>query len=273
MARTKPFVKVHLAVADHPKSAEAWSSLELRGMLVELWRKAGEKYAAKRDDRVQLKPTDRMEIACTTDIEAADEAVARLCKAMKYTVRKYANRWEVHVRKFAKKQGFESPDLDDNSTTSRKHLDRFLGAETPRLRNTETPNAEGRGSEGGTAEDPSPDPAPAGARSPAGAPTPRSVLIRKPETFPPDSMTRLAAWGERVGLTRSHLNAALERFREWSPAEAPFERPIEAWESSFQKIAKDPELKPAKAPKARAAYRRDESGQVLVPNEWRGLGS
>lgn len=112
MARTKPAVRVHLSVADHDKTAAVWSDLALRGMLVELWRQAGEKWAGKRHDQVPLKPTDRMAIACSTDLVAADSAIETLCKRMRYGLKKYPNRWVVTVRNFAKKNGFEGKELD-----------------------------------------------------------------------------------------------------------------------------------------------------------------
>lgn len=137
MARTRPFVKIHLSVADHRKTAAVWADPRMRGMLVELWRKACEKYAGHLGDRVMLKPTDRMEIAGTTDQREADEAVSSLCRALKYRLTRHPNRWEAHIRKFSKKQGFESKELDKNSTTT-------PASETPipKLRNSETPNAE-----------------------------------------------------------------------------------------------------------------------------------
>lgn len=118
MARTKPFVKVHISVADHAKTSGVWADLAMRGMLVELWRKSGEKYAAKRDNWVPLKPTDRMDIACSTDLSQADVALKSLCSRMRYAVKRFSNRWEVNVRNFSKKQGFEDKELDKNSTTS-----------------------------------------------------------------------------------------------------------------------------------------------------------
>lgn len=111
MARTRPHIKVHLSVIDHPKTSAVWSDLQKRGMLVELWRKAGEKYAAKRADWVPLRPTDRLDIAAESDLSRADVAVKTLCQQLGYAVKRYHNRWEVQVRKFAKKQGFEGEEL------------------------------------------------------------------------------------------------------------------------------------------------------------------
>lgn len=111
MARVRPHIKVHISVADHRKTAAVWADLAMRGMLVELWRKAGEKFAGRTADRVSLKPTDRMDIAATTDQAEADRAVTGLCSALKYELRTYPNRWDVRIRKFSKKQGFQQEEL------------------------------------------------------------------------------------------------------------------------------------------------------------------
>lgn len=107
MARVKPHIKVHLSVPNHRKTSAVWADVRTRGMLVELWRQAGEKFAGKTANRVVLKPTDRMEIAGTTNQAEADQAVTALCSAMRYELRKYPNRWEAKVRKFSEKQGYE----------------------------------------------------------------------------------------------------------------------------------------------------------------------
>lgn len=116
MARTRPHIKVHISVADHPKTLEVWADLSMRGMLVELWRKGGEKFAGRTEDRVQLKATDRMDIAGTTDQARADQGVTELCARVGYELRKYPNRWVVRIRKFAKKQGFEAEELQQKSS-------------------------------------------------------------------------------------------------------------------------------------------------------------
>lgn len=122
LARTRPHVKVHLSVIDHAKTSTVWADLSMRGMLVELWRKAGEKYAAKRGDWVPLRPTDRLDIACESDLSRADVAVKSLCSRLGYAVKRYSNRWEVHVRKFSKKQGFESEELHQKLSDDGKEL-------------------------------------------------------------------------------------------------------------------------------------------------------
>lgn len=117
--------------------------------------------------------------------------------------------------------------------------------------------------------------APPAPESPAAPrPSARRVLIEKPDAFPEDSKERLRVWAERKGYGRDLLNAGLDAFRDWTPQKPPYRRTVEQWEGSFKKIVRegiaDGKLgKPDAKPKP--AYRRDDSGQVLVPNEWRGL--
>lgn len=113
-------------------------------------------------------------------------------------------------------------------------------------------------------------PAPAADAAPR---SPRRVLVDKPENFPEESKVRLRAWADRKGFDRSLLNAGLDAFRDWTPLKPPYRRTIEQWEGAFKKIVRDGVVdgklgKPESKPKP--VYRRDESGQVLVPNEWRG---
>lgn len=143
--------------------------------------------------------------------------------------------------------------------------------------------AESRPDAGPSAYAPAPAPAdatqeresaPSAPEPPAAPRHPRRVLIDKPEHFPDEAKERLRAWAERKGFDRAALNAGLELFREWAPLKPPYRRTIEQWEGAFKKILRESmadgrvgklETKP------RPAYRRDGSGQVLVPNEWRGL--
>lgn len=113
MARTRPHVKVHLAVQHHERTAEIWANAAHRGMLVELWRIGVEQYAPKRGGRIELMPLDRLGIAGnpTFTSQIADEAVESLCKLLNYRLDKYSNRWTVTVRKFARKQGIGDPEL------------------------------------------------------------------------------------------------------------------------------------------------------------------
>ena len=256
MARTRPHVKVHISVADHPKTIEVWADLAMRGMLVELWRKAAEKFAGKTDDRVQLKPTDRMDIAGTTDQARADQGVTELCARVGYELRKYHNRWVVKVRKFAKKQGWEVEEL--------QHKLADVGQELPPPNPNPNPNPNNVGGEN----------APSAPESPAAPRSSRRTLIDKPESFPDESKARLVAWADRKGFDRAAMNAGLDLFRDWTPLKPPYRRTIEQWEGAFKKILResiaDGKIGKSES-KMKPTYRRDDSGQVLVPNEWRGI--
>lgn len=213
MARTRPFVKVHLSVADHRKTSAIWADPRARGMLVELWRKACEKYAGHLGDKVMLKPTDRMEIAGTTDQQQADEAVSSLCRSMKYRLTRHPNRWEAHIRKFSKKQGFEPKELDQNSATS-------PASETPipKLRNSETPKAE-RGVE----------------EAPPAPPAPRSPRVSGkrpcPEFLDEEAVDRIREWGSANGIEYHRLPAAWECFRDWAHSN---DKRQANWEAGFR---------------------------------------
>lgn len=138
MARTRPHIKVHISVADHRKTSAVWADLAMRGMLVELWRKAGEKYAGRTADRVSLKPTDRMDIAATTNQAEADQAVTALCSALRYELRTYPNRWDVRIRKFSKKQGWRD---EESQQLSEQKVQRTSASESDSESDTNT-NAE-----------------------------------------------------------------------------------------------------------------------------------
>ena len=106
--KTRPHVKVHLSVANHPKTAAAWAKPELRGMLVELWRIAGEKYAGRTNDEIVLTPGDLSCVAGRSQVRHNLVAVSLLCKHVGYTMRTEGSITYVRVRNFAKKQGFDS---------------------------------------------------------------------------------------------------------------------------------------------------------------------
>jgi len=112
MARTKPHTKIHVSVAHHPKTQDAWADLEQRGMLVEVWRLGMERYAGKRGDIIGLTPTDRMSITCQSDQETADKMLSNLFKTVEYSTKRRPNRWDVQIRNFAKKHGFSVPESD-----------------------------------------------------------------------------------------------------------------------------------------------------------------
>lgn len=121
MARVKAHAKVHVSVAHHPKTQDVWADPAQRGMLVEVWRLAMERYAAKRGDMVSLRPLDRLSITACTSLEDADLVLSSLFKALKYRVRRHPNRWDVHIRNYAKKHGIDTSELTDESEKNRTH--------------------------------------------------------------------------------------------------------------------------------------------------------
>lgn len=223
MARTRPHVKIHLSIADHRKTAEVWSDLAMRGMLTELLRKAAEKYAARRGNWVPLKATDRMEIACDTDSSRADLAVRSLCKRLGYTVRTHSNRWEVHVRKFSNKQGFEEKELQALSAHERQELQPPNPIPIPKQNPIPKliPNEEKT--------------APAALPPPLGQLTART---RKPDAFEGEALQKIEAWAAKNGHPPELMQEALERFREWEPQSGKAIRTWAQWVGSFFKIAR-----------------------------------
>lgn len=115
--KVRPHVRVHLAVANHRKTAGAWESPEQRGMLVELWRIAAEKYAARTGDEILLTPSDLQSIAGRTHLRDNLHALSTLCRRLDYAIRTEDRVTYVIVRNFAKKQGFDSAIRGEKSET------------------------------------------------------------------------------------------------------------------------------------------------------------
>lgn len=121
MARTKPHAKVHVSVAHHPKTQEVWADPAQRGMLVEVWRLAVERYASKRKDVVRLTALDRLAITGATDIREADETLSTMLRALRYRVSRYENRWDVKIRNLSKKHGFRGSESDTDKPKKATH--------------------------------------------------------------------------------------------------------------------------------------------------------
>ena len=118
---TKPHTKVHVSVAYHHKTSDIWADLRQRGMLVEVWRLAVERYAAKRNDTLALRPLDRQSIVTDRDAAGADADLITLFKALRYPLRRYPNRWELTIRNLSKKHGFWSRDRSPITSGSGLH--------------------------------------------------------------------------------------------------------------------------------------------------------
>ena len=121
MARTKPHAKIHISVAHHPRTEAVWSDPRLRGMLVEVWRLAMERYAGKTNDTVGLRPLDRLSISGESTLIDADRSLVLLFRTLKYRVRKYPNRWDVHIRNLAEKHGFSVQESTDDKQQNGTH--------------------------------------------------------------------------------------------------------------------------------------------------------
>ena len=230
---TKPHTKVHVSVAYHHKTSDIWADLRQRGMLVEVWRLAVERYAAKRNDTLALRPLDRQSIVTDRDAAGADADLITLFKALRYPLRRYPNRWEVTIRNLSKKHGFWSRDRSPITSGSGLH-------KIEEIREKKEEKREKREDEYKEPETPAPQ-APASPATPASKSNGKSrrILIPKPDLFPGDSMDRLRAWGDKHGFGQRVLNAGLEVFREWVPVKPPYLRPIETWEGAFKKITRD----------------------------------
>lgn len=112
MSGVKPHTKIHISVAHHKKTSEVWADPKKRGMLVEVWRLAIERYAPKTNNTVGLRPLDRLSITGDRSLVEADRSLIGLFRSLKYRVRKYPNRWDVHIRNLAKKHGIEAKESD-----------------------------------------------------------------------------------------------------------------------------------------------------------------
>ncbi len=126
MSRVKPHTKVHISVAHHKKTQDVWADPFQRGMLVEVWRLAMERYAAKTKDILSLRPLDRLAITAASSQSEADRSLELLFRSLKYRVRKYPNRWDVHIRNYAKKMGIDDKELsaDDKENGTPKKEER-----------------------------------------------------------------------------------------------------------------------------------------------------
>ena len=99
--------------------------------------------------------------------------------------------------------------------------------------------------------------------TPTPKPDPPAKLIPKPESFPPDSMDRLRAWGLSKGFGPRVLNAGLERFREWDPLKRP-RRKLSQWESAFMRITREG------VEDGKIAKDQDQKPKGQAYEEWRG---
>lgn len=108
--KVRPHVKIHLTVASHRRTADVWSDLESRAMLVELWRLAAEAFAGKTGDTVCLSPAALRSVTGRERHFTGVSRLATLCSRVGYEIRTDGSATLVTIRNFAKKQGFGSAD-------------------------------------------------------------------------------------------------------------------------------------------------------------------
>ena len=136
--RTKPFARLHYSVANHRKTAAAWSDLQLRGMLVELWRLGGEKYASETGDRLLLTASDLQGVTGAKGVANGRRALGRLMASVGYEWGPDGSLTWVKLRNFAKKNGFtprtphtpRSAPHVDSARSARSDADADTDAET-----------------------------------------------------------------------------------------------------------------------------------------------
>jgi hypothetical protein len=250
MARTKPAVRVHLSIAHHAKTSDAWATMEGRAVIVELLRLAAERFAGKTGGRVRLRPPDRLSVACVGDLTEADRTIERVCSEIGWRIDRYPNRWDVTIRNFARKQGFSDQESD---TVSVRESPRTSASESESESESESKSEKKR-----DVSSPTGDSTPPPKRS-------NGSKVTRPDSFTGPERERILAWAERKKITRAELNAGLDRFREWAPLKNKLRTPDE-WASSFMRIVREGledgtlarEANPDRKPKGKAY------------EEWRG---
>lgn len=265
MARVRPHVKVHISVADHRKTSAVWADLAMRGMLVELWRKAGEKYAGRTADRVSLKPTDRMDIAATTNQAEADQAVTALCSALRYELRTYPNRWDVRIRKFSKKQGWRD---EESQQLSEQKVQRTSASESESESYSDTNTNTEREK---ISEAP---PAPPAVR----APRARSPKSPCPDSLPEPEWSSVLRWasGEGHNLTEvaREWDAMRDHWRSKSEQRADWSATFRTWLRNAKRFAaRDARVNGSLSPaQAKAERTKDAGRQAYELLQQRKLG-
>ncbi len=247
----KHWFKVADSIGDEDWDNDILATLiRLQARLNTKWARNG--LTGEEAGRITLTAGDAMAVTHRTSFARASSLLRRCTAAASLTIRVDRASVKIEWPKWPEFQGLLSPESPES---------RPLRKTPPQDARRKTQERESEAPAAPVADAPPPSRA-------------RRVLVEKPESFPDESKERLRLWADRKGYGRDLLNAGLDAFRDWTPQKPPYRRTLEQWEGSFKKIVRegvaDGKLgKPDAKPKP--AYRRDESGQVLVPNEWRGL--
>lgn len=179
--KTRPHVKVHNGIRNHPRYASAFADPRVRGMVVGLWSVAADRFASRTGDQITLTSGDLLWITGTSAVGPAYQALRSMCSRMGYSI---ATRGGEHggrepltvtvsIRNFSRKQGFPErnpppnndhrsrqstpSDTDPDSDTNKKtpptpsrarEEERGVGSIDPRS---------GNGSTNGSGHEPTPD--------------------------------------------------------------------------------------------------------------------
>lgn len=113
--KTKPAVRVHLSVLNHPRYGEVFDDPESRGIVVGIWLIAARAHVSKTSDLVSLSRADLRWITGRAQDAHAERALRACCERMAYSVQARGERVEILVRNFTKKQGFAPPTAESDS--------------------------------------------------------------------------------------------------------------------------------------------------------------
>lgn len=101
----RPHVKIHRSVSRHRKTAAIWADVRKRGMLVELWRLAGEAYASRTSNEFVLTSADILGITGDRNVTRALRTFDQLMTELSYPCNELVrSQRRVSVRNFSEKQ-------------------------------------------------------------------------------------------------------------------------------------------------------------------------
>lgn len=176
MPRVKPHTKIHLSAKSHRKTAELWQDNDLLACWVRLLDVAMERYAAKNDNVVILNRTQVIEITGKKRFDSAKKLLDYLASTSPVVVEYLGSTVQVHVPKFAEKQGIGRKNVAPQRAESREQ------------------KAESREQK---------------EKPPSGG------LCLCPESLSDGDWEKLSAWARTVAL-EDHTRAAFQRVHDWS---------------------------------------------------------
>ena len=110
--KTKPGVRIHHSIRNHPRYGPVLEAPELRGMWLGLLLIASERHAAKTNNEVTLNSGDVVWLTGRRHYASAERALRRLCASFDYAMSKVGHGYRVQIRNFARKQGHAPRDAE-----------------------------------------------------------------------------------------------------------------------------------------------------------------